>query len=199
MEITAIEPRRKGLSQLYIDGEAAVKIDTLVLALSKLSPGDEISDEELHELIEKSDARRASEKALYLLEHRNHSKKELTDKILRSGTSREAAVAAAERMEEIGLVDDENFARSYAEELFERKKFGARRVKQELYRKGIDPNIIENMIYEFSGDSSEKIQAILAKKYPLWAEDEKVKRRAIAALQRMGYGFDEINSALSLP
>ena len=28
MEITAIEPRRKRLSQLYLDGEAAVKVDT---------------------------------------------------------------------------------------------------------------------------------------------------------------------------
>ena len=37
--------------------------------------GREITDEELHEMIERSESRRAGEKALYLLEHRNHSKK----------------------------------------------------------------------------------------------------------------------------
>ena len=114
MELTAAEPRRKGLTQLYIDGEAAVKVDAEIFLLSKLKPGDQLTDEELHELIQASDARRAKEKALYLLEHRNHSKKELTEKIARTAASREAAQAAADHMEELGLVDDQAFARSYA-------------------------------------------------------------------------------------
>ena len=28
MELTAAEPRRKGLTQLFLDGEAAVRVDT---------------------------------------------------------------------------------------------------------------------------------------------------------------------------
>ena len=71
MELTAAEPRRKSLTQLYLNGEAAVKIDTETFLRSGLKPGDELSDEELHELIQASDARRAREKALYLLEHRS--------------------------------------------------------------------------------------------------------------------------------
>ena len=59
MELTAAEPRRKGLTQLYIDGEAAVKVDAEIFLLSKLKPGDQLTDEELHELIQASDARRA--------------------------------------------------------------------------------------------------------------------------------------------
>ena len=41
-------------------------------------------------------------KALYLLEYRNYSKRELTEKIARTAASREAAQAAAGRMEELG-------------------------------------------------------------------------------------------------
>lgn len=197
MLITAVEPRRKGLSQLYIDGECAMKLDTETLILNGISAGCELTDEELYELVKKSEARRASEKALYLLEHRSHSKKELSDKIARV-TSKEAALAAAQHMEDIGLVNDGDFARMYARELFERKKYGAARVKQELYLKGIDRDIIDEVIEEYDGDPVEKIRAVLQRKYPGFNEDEKVKRRAVAALQRMGYRFSEIREVMNM-
>ena len=111
MELTAAEPRRRGLVQLYIDGEPAVKIDHEVFLRSRLKPGDELTDEELHQLILDSDAHRAKEKALYLLEYRDHTKKELTEKIARTAASREAAEAAASKMEELGLIDDESYVR----------------------------------------------------------------------------------------
>ena len=53
---------------------------------------------------------------------------------------------------------------------------------------------------EFSTERSEtekNIRAILERKYPMAREDEKVRRRAVAALQRYGYGFDEIFSVLN--
>ena len=46
MELTAAEPRRKGLVQLYLDGEEAVKLDREVFLRAGLRPGDQISDEE---------------------------------------------------------------------------------------------------------------------------------------------------------
>ena len=195
MIITDIAPRRKGLSQVFIDGEEALKLDTETLEVNSVKIGMNITDEELYELIQKSEARRASEKALYLLERRSHSKKELKDKISRV-TGKEAAEAAAQHMEDIGLVNDEDFARMYARELFERKKYGAGRVKQELLQKGIDRDFIDVVIDEFGGGSVGKIREILERKYPNYTVDEKVKRRAFAALQRMGYRYDEIKSAL---
>ena len=138
MKITDIAPRRHRLSQLYIDGEAAVKVDTETLLRRGIAIGDELDDEELHALLQASAKHRAEEKALYLLEHRAHSKKELENKITRAEFDREAARSAVEHMEELGLLNDEDYARRLANELFTRKKFGARRVKQELRQKGID-------------------------------------------------------------
>ena len=96
MLITAIEPRRKSLRALYLDGELAVNIDAQTLLSSRFQVGTEITDEELHELLTASDANRAKEKALYLIAHRDHSKKELVDKIRRTA-SQEAAEKAADR------------------------------------------------------------------------------------------------------
>lgn len=200
MELTAAEPRRHRLTQLYIDGEQAVKVDTETFLRSGLRLGDELDDEELHQLIQASDAHRAREKALYLLEHRAHSKKELTEKIARTAASREAAEAAADRMEELGLLNDEEYARRYAQELFTRKRYGAMRVKQELRQKGIDPELIEELLAEYADEDAalENMQALLFKKYPGWQEDEKVRRRAFAALQRLGYAYTDIRRAMEI-
>ena len=202
MELTAAEPRRKGLVQLYLDGEEAVKLDREVFLRAGLRPGDQISDEELHQLILDSDARRAKEKALYLLEHRNHSKRELTEKIARTAASWEAAEAAAGQMEELGLVDYQAYARDRAREMFLRKRWGPLRVKQELRRKGIDGELIEELLEEYrqrdeGGLVAENVRAVLETKYSGWREDEKQRRRAFAALQRRGYSYEEIREGMA--
>lgn len=198
MELTAAEPRRRGLVQLFLDGEAAVKLDAQVFLQSGLKPGDQVSDQELFELIQASDARRAQEKALYLLEYRNYSKRELTEKIARTAASREAAQAAAGRMEELGLVDDRRFAQDYARELFGRKGYGSRRVAQELRRRGIGQELVQELVEKYGSpeQSGENIRRVLEKKYPGWREDEKVRRRAFAALQRLGYSYQEVREAM---
>ena len=198
MELTAAEPRRRGLTQLFLDGEAAVKLDTQVFLQSGLKPGDQVSDQELFELIQASDARRAQEKALYLLEYRNYSKRELTEKIARTAASREAAQAAAGRMEELGLIDDRRFGEDYARELFSRKGYGARRAAQELRRKGLDQELVQELVEKYGSpeQSGENIRRVLEKKYPGWREDEKVRRRAFAALQRLGYSYQEVREAM---
>ena len=195
MEITAIEPRRHRLSQLYLDGEAAVRVDTETLIKTGRKPGMEITDEELHALLEASEERRAREKALYLLEYRSHSKKELADKISRT-TSREAAEAAVEKMEELGLMNDESYARQLASSLLERKGYGVRRARQELLHKGIDRELVEEILLETAPDPEEKLREIVERKYQRQLQDEKGYRRTVAALQRLGYGWEDIKSVL---
>jgi len=185
MLITAVEPRKKSLSALFIEGEFAVNIDTETLIKSGFKAGKDIDDAQLHELIIQSDKRRANEKALYLLERRNHSQKELADKISRV-TSREAAEAAAQHMADIGLVNDEEFAKSYTREMFTRKGFSAKRV---LYA--------QTVVEDFAPDPVEKILEIINKKYSKKLSDEKSRRRSIAALQRLGYRWDDIKAALN--
>ncbi len=201
MELTAAEPRRKGLTQLFFDGEPAVRVDTETFLLAGWKPGREVTDEELRELLEASDARRAREKALYLLEHRSHSKKELTEKIARTAASREAAKAAADRLEELGLLNDADYADRLARELFTRKKFGARRVAQELRLKGIDPLIVQDLLARYADEDAalENLREVLSRRYPAWQEDEKVRRRAFAALQRLGYSTDQIRRGMQSP
>ena len=46
MVVTAVEPRRKSFSALYIDGEFAMKLDTETLLANHIRAGVEIDDED---------------------------------------------------------------------------------------------------------------------------------------------------------
>ena len=194
MKITEIRPRRKGLSALFIDGEFAMALDTQTLLEQRIDVGKELDDEELHELITLSNERRAKEKALWLISYRSHSKKELRDKIRRTCDA-EAADKAVERMEELGLVNDEDFARRYAEQLLYGKRLSKRAAFYELRRKGIDQATAEEALAELDVDVHEQIRALIEKKYRQ-INDEKIRRRAVAALQRLGYGWEDIKAVL---
>ena len=187
MRITAIEPRRKGLSAVYIDGEFAMKLDTQTLLENRADVGREISDEESNE-------RRAKEKALWLISYRSHSKKELKEKIRRTCDA-DAAEKAVERMEELGLVNDEQFAAAYARKLLLEKKMTRRTAAFELSRKGIDRETADRVLEEIEVDYRDNIRAVIEKKYRN-IQDEKIRRRAVAALQRLGYGWEDIKSVL---
>ena len=195
MLITAIEPRRKGLSALFIDGEFVMNLDTQALLENRFDVGREIDDDELKEMIDYSNERRAKEKALWLISYRDHSKKELKDKIQRTCDS-DSAEKAVERMEELGLVNDEVFAQRYARKLLFQKKMTKRAAAFELSRKGIDKETAETVLDEIEVDYRENIREILERKYRN-LNDEKTKRRAVAALQRLGYGWDDIRAVLS--
>ena len=195
MLITAIEPRRKGLSALFIDGEFAMNLDTQALLENRFDVGRDISDEDLKEMIELSNERRAKEKALWLISYRSHSKKELKDKIRRTCDD-SSAEKAVERMEELGLVNDGEFARQFARKLLLQKKMARRAAMLEMSRKGIDKETAEAALDEIDVDYRENIRYIIEKKYRDIG-DEKIKRRAVAALQRLGYGWDDIRAVLN--
>ena len=185
MLITAIRPHRKGLSLLVLDGEPAMELDSGVLYREGVRVGAALSDEELYRLCQQSNEVRAREKALYQLEEK-----------LRRDFPPEAAKSAADRMEELGLLDDAACGRQLAGELLGRKGFSSSRARLELCRKGVDPALAEEIVGELAPPPEEKIRQLLQKKYPLAARDEKQRRRAVNALQRMGYRLPEIRQAL---
>ena len=193
--IVEIRPRRKKLSLIVReDGETAL-LDTTVLQENGVRAGQELPDERLEELSTLSQQHRAREKVLYLLEYRSHSKKELADKISRV-TTREAAQEAADRMEELGLIDDETYAADCARELVFRKGFSYSRARFELQRKGIDRETAEYALDELHADWDDILRTLIQRRYSHCLQNEKDRRRAVNALLRLGYRYDEIRPLL---
>ena len=196
MIITGIEERKKSLTALYIDGEYAVSVDTMTFLSTGKKVGSEITDEELYDLIETSKYNRAKEKALYLIEYRSRTKRELYDKLIvlfgESATKR-----AIERLEELGLIDDEKYAREYAEVLLDKKGFSRQRTEFELMKKGIDKDVIEEILDELEPEPVEQIKKLLQTKFARRLSNEKDLAKTVNALKAMGYRWSDINEAIN--
>ena len=195
MNITAIEPRKKGLSALFIDGELAFRLDTETLLAYRFDVGREITDEQLKEVVDASNLKRCKDKAMWLLSYRDYSHKELFNK-LKKDFGEDAADQALARCEELGLLDDRRFARRYSADLFHLKRLSKNGVRQKLLQKGVDRDLIDEVLEEFDVDEEEQIKEIIEKKYARVLSDEKGRRRAFAALQRMGYSYSAIKQAM---
>lgn len=195
MTITDLKPARKKLTIVYIDGEYAMKLDTQVLEDNCIKVGTQLDDDRLHELVAESEYRRAKEKALWLLSGRDYAKGELETK-LKKEASPETAAQVCERMEELGLINDENYARRLASDLLNIKKMSVRGAKYKLMEKGIDKDLAEEILDEFEVDPVEQIAELIERKYADKLSDEKLRRRTIAALQRLGYSWSDIKSAI---
>lgn len=195
MIITEIREQKNGRFAIYADGEYALSADAQTLALSHLRKGAEISAQELNEFAKETQEQFAKDKAMTLLSYRDHSKEELRRKLLRS-VDEDSADLATQRMEELGLVNDDSFAEKFAREMLEKRLMGADRVLYEMARRGIDRELAQETVEQLDTEPEERILRFLRKKYPCGVEDEKTKRRALAALSRNGFRWSEIRSAM---
>ena len=182
---------------IYVDEEYRATVDSDYWYSEKYRNYKEINDEELTELLDADSFRRAYNKGLDLLSRRPHGTKELIKKLCEKGHEKESAEKACDRLLELGLLNDEEFARILANELYERKGYGVKRIKQELAFRGIDREIAENAIESLDIDTQTRIILVIEKKYKGKINDEKGRKRAIDGLLRLGYSYSDIKSALN--
>ena len=182
---------------IYVDEEYRATVDSDYWYSEKYRNYKEINEEELTELFDAVSFRRAYNKGLDLLSRRPHGTKELIKKLCEKGHEKESAEKACDRLLELGLLNDEEFARLLAKELYERKGYGIKRINQELIFRGIDREIAENAVESLDIDTQTRIILVIKKKYINKINDEKGRKRAIDGLMRLGYSYSDIKSALN--
>ncbi len=195
MLITEIRRQKGHLVGLYCHDELIMSIDSEMAAEINLQPMCEYPIDYLRELLEQSELRRAKSKALYLLEFRDYSTRDLEQK-LKKDFSPEICREAVEFMIEIGAIDDTRYAETLVRHLVQFKRYGRHRMRQELSLKGIDSDIIDEVLDEAELDEQEMILELLDKKFSRDLCDQKGINRTIASLTRYGYSYGDIKSAL---
>lgn len=199
MVITAIERTKKGRYSLFVEGEFLFSVTDEQLIKDHLKAGMTITPEDLDGIKERADRLFAREKALTLLSARSYTKMGLRRKLMEKV---DATIAddTVERMEELGLLNDEEYARRKAADLYHLKKYGRRRVKDTLVDKGIDRTLASQIAEELEPEENEEqLYAILERKYARVLDEAtdkqdlyKRKARVQNGLLRLGYGYDEI-------
>lgn len=193
--IITTQQARGGKIQLFADGEPAATLEAAFWYAQGILDGDELTAEALADLLNEANLRRAYQAAITALSHRAHSKKELIDKLLLKQHERDACEYAVSRVEELGLIDDADYATRLAQTLLERKGFSLERIRAELSQKGITREIIENTLENLDNDPVMRIIELLNTRFAAYNGEEASRKKVFSALLRLGYSVNDIKTA----
>ena len=177
---------------------SSFSLDLDVASDSGLRPGAELSDREVSELCARSDYERAKSRALWYLDRSDRTEKELCDRLLKAGFNPEAVKKALSRIKELGLIDDERYAKRLSCSLAE-KNLSKRAIYQKLVLKGISPETAKESSECAVSDETAQIKAVIKKKYSAKfndLSDPQQLQKLCAALVRRGFSFGAVRSAL---
>ena len=134
----------------------------------------------------------ARQRALKILERRDVSRKMLLDKLTEKGISNTDAEEVADWLCGLGVVNDERYAglvvRHYAA-----KGYGRRRIRDELYRRGIDRKFWDGALAELP-ETDDAVDRLLSVRLR-GAVSPEALQRAQSYLLRRGYSWDEVCAA----
>ena len=145
----------------------------------------------------------AREAALALLERTRRTRLDLRRRLREKGFSVVAVDAVLERLGQVGLVDDAEYARAWLSGRWGRRMAGWRRLEADLRRKGIAPGDIASarLVLEREQGGADEVsgarRAIAQAERRLAGLDPRVRRqRLYALLARRGFDSDTIERAL---
>ena len=164
---------------------------------TELRPEKGVISEELYERLEEaSDLCRAIRVGENLLSYGSNSAKMLAQKIARHGYRREIAQAAAQRLCERGLVNEERDMQREVEKCLG-KLWGSKRISSHLWNRGFDgevmrllPSVLEDI------DFVANCATLIRKHYGEVPTEPNDQKKMIASLGRYGYSLGEIREAI---
>lgn len=133
---------------------------------------------------------KAKDIILYALSMSPKTRKQLEDKLKEKNIPEAAAKEALEKMTEVGLIDDQQFAKSWVYSRYTYKGLSAMAIKRELKLKGVDEDIINEALETVGHDEEwQKALEMVARKAKSTKHlDKQVRvRRLVGMLARKGY------------
>ena len=173
--------------------ESLIKITEQELLDFGLRPGDEVDAPTLKRLRAASSLSDVKGRAAELIGRKAMSRRDLERKLRDKGASEAEAAAAGEWLENIGALNDAEYAglliRHYG-----RMGYGPARLREKLYEKGVPRELWEDALAQ-APERSGQIDGFLEKKLLGRLPDEKEKKRLTDALLRRGFSWGEIREA----
>lgn len=135
--------------------------------------------------------------AIGALRRRERSEAELREWLAdRERFTPEQIDEAVAELVEAGEIDDERFARLFAEDKRELSGWGPERIREALRKRRIDEGLIERYAEaESHADQIDRAERLLAGR-GAGLEDDKARNRALGYLTRRGYDYEVAYSAI---
>ena len=203
--------KNQNRANIFVNGKYRFSLDIFQLTQLNIKVGSKFTKTEIENLEQQSEFGKLYALALNYCLMRPHSKKEISDYLWKKtlnrklknrktgkfyekkGVSKISVEQVLNRLIEKKYIDDEKFAKFWVENRNQRKGSSIKKIKSELFSKGVSSDIIEQVLSESNRNDEDEIQKIIAKKAKKYTDEQKL----IAYLARQGFSFDEIKKAIS--
>lgn len=196
MKITYLSEYKGDTWEIRLDGGERFFVNGTIVSDFSLSEGLSLSPTAIEQIKGADVLRKAKKRGLYLLGERSMCRGELLSKLTKT-YGEEIAAEAVDYADSLGYINDEEYAPRLAEYLLHRKRWGIRRARQEMIRRGLDRTLVENVLAEFSEEElDEELTELIRKKYYAKIGDYDSRRRTVAALMRRGYDYSAVKRCI---
>ncbi|MBQ3089104.1 MAG: regulatory protein RecX [Oscillospiraceae bacterium] len=194
--IDRVEPSKhvKGRYLVFLDTGAMLKVGQGELLDFGLRPGLVLEGNDFDRLLSSSLDTQAKARAARMIGARPLSKTELVSRLVKKGEGEAQAQKAADWLEELGAVNDAEYARTIVRH-YDHMGYGPQKIREELYRRKVPREYWEEAMEEMR-PGLEAAEAFLAGKLRYREVTEKELQRQMNALRRRGFGWDVIREAI---
>lgn len=195
MIVTEIVPVDKRRSKVILDDDFTLVLYRGELKRFFIEEGSEISKEVYGEIVKEILYKRARERVLYLLKSSDKTEQELRRKLKEGFYPQEVIDYAIHFLKEHRFINDQEYAKRYVE--FNSRKKSERQIEFELKRKGLDKEIIGDILKEQPVDEAAIVRDYIRKKRLNPEQmDAREKSKVMASLGRKGFSYESVSRVL---
>ena len=137
--------------------------------------------------------------ALYLIEFKDRTEKELRDKFKEKGYDENDIEDEIEFLKNYGYINDKRYAEHFTHDAINIKKWGKMRIRTELLKKGVDREIIDNTIDDAFFEVEDDL--VFTQMQTRFKNSDfsniKERTRIFNFFMRRGFSSDEIKGAMN--
>ena len=197
--LTAIKPQKnKKRVNIYLDNKFGFGLDLENFVKLGLKVEQEISEEEIGEIVKKAEFQKTLDKLLKFATVRLRSEKEIRVWFKRKKVHESIHKELFNRLKRLELVDDAKFAQWWLGQRSQFKPRGKRALQAELRMKGIKKEVIESALSSLKIDEGKIAKELLIKKEYKWRNLPKREARQKMGqfLSRKGFSWEIIEKVL---
>ena len=196
IEVQKRNPKRRSV---FIDGKFALGVDEEVLYKSGWKKGESLTEQQIKKITKEERKKEAKDIALRFLSFRRRTERQVQEKLQKKGFDEKTIKATIDKLKEFDLINDLEFATAWVKDRLTYKPRGQKLLKQELWKKGIKKEIIEQATEELCQDEDKSALELLEKIKKRYKdlEPKVAKRRMFNFLLRRGFSYETTKRALS--
>lgn len=203
MRITKIEPQAHDSERynIYVDGTFALGLDAAIVVSEALSPDRELTAADLERLRTLEGERKLFDAALHFLAPRPRSRAEVRRRLLtprpnKALPERETVDRVLDRLEQLGMLNDRDFAEFWVENRERFSPRSSRALGQELRQKGVPRDTVDE-VSRPERDEERAVEAGRQRLRSLANSDYQTFRTRLGQfLLRRGFGYGAATSAV---